>query len=219
MKRELIVLPDENKYPVLAFIVCHTGTCGTVSKEVQLLQAGSGNDDLFWEMAKENAESYGIYPAEEYPEEAEDDESGENYSDNIGGNGYLFHPELLSSVFETAHQILRWLQEAGAIVWHEGFSNTIIIDRDIISRTMDYDFLAFCNMISENSAGEFHISEVGGQCAVIGKAEISDRPKADRLFGGYSIKDIQKNIDDNYVVEKSNLIISDLLAYIRELEK
>jgi hypothetical protein len=41
---------------------------------------------LAWERAKDNAESYGIYPREEYTDEEDYDDDSESYSDGIEGS-------------------------------------------------------------------------------------------------------------------------------------
>jgi hypothetical protein len=38
-----------------------------------------------WQRAKDHAESYGVYPREEYADTEDYDEDSESYSDNIGG--------------------------------------------------------------------------------------------------------------------------------------
>lgn len=236
-------IPDNTAFPVIAFVECSTGSCGMDGKEIMLLQAGSGNDAMVWEMAKNNAESYGIYPRSEYEDDEIPEDEEDNFSDNIEGNAYLFHPDNLGESYESCHQVLEWLREIGAILWMEGFSNDLAINREIISRAMEYDFKSFCEMIEHNISGEFYIHEIGeeGKSFTIGEAETQQRSTVinkDRLFGtrnyltGFTLKELAQAVEDSKQTElcmdellgggdlsTSCVVIEDLIEYIRELER
>ena len=74
----------------------HTGYCGMDAWEFWEVPEDATDDeldDLAWERAKDNAESYGIYPREEYANMADDFEDDESYSDNIEGSWQDYDPE------------------------------------------------------------------------------------------------------------------------------
>jgi len=220
---------------VLAFIECHTGSCGSEAKEVHLIYAGTNIDLFADELARENAEMYGIYRGE-----PEDEEDETEYSEGIEGTPYLFHPDDLGSTHTSAHEILMWLRELKAIFWVEDYTSVIGIDREIISQVMEYDFKSFCELVADNIAGEFSIFEQGenGQTYVTGDEKVDDRrTKEIRLFGkfasyeGWTINELitacrdaktaETSLDDilGGDLATSENIVKDLIAYIRELEK
>lgn len=235
-------IPDNTAFPVIAFVECSTGSCGMDGKEIMLLQAGSGNDAMVWEMAKNNAESYGIYPRSEYSDDEIPEDEEDNYSDNIEGNAYLFHPDNLGETYESCHQVLKWLGEIGAIDWYEGFNSNIRIVREVISRAMEYDFESFCEMIEHNISGKFYIYEAGegGKSFTISEAETEQRSTVinqDRLFGkrdwnkGWTINELITACSESRASETSldemlggdlaasEIVVIDLIEYIRELER
>lgn len=66
----------------------HAGMAGTDSWEFYLVPESISEDELndfAWECAKNHAESYGIYPREEYADTEDYDEDSESYSDSIEG--------------------------------------------------------------------------------------------------------------------------------------
>lgn len=78
-------------------IHCHTGYCGMDSWEFYIIPASWSEDklnQLAWECAKDNAESYGIYPLEEYIDTSSEEELDSHaYSENIEGSWYDYVPE------------------------------------------------------------------------------------------------------------------------------
>lgn len=221
------------KKSVLAFIECHTGSCGSESRGVHLIYVGTDADGYAHELALENAEMYGIYAGE--PED-EDDET--EYSEGIEGTAYLFHPDDLGSTHESAHQILQWLVELGAIEWEEAARSSIAINKEIISQVMEYDFKSFCELVDDNITGDCYIYEINGETRVISQTPASEpRPDNVRLFGkrdwnpGWTIDEIITACRESRSAETSldemlggdlaasEIVVIDLIEYIRELEK
>lgn len=234
------LLEGVQKKSVLAFIECHTGSCGSESRDVHLIYAGTDADSFAHELAVENAEMYGIYPGGLHDDE--EDSDGVEYSEGIEGTAYLFHPDDLSSTHESAHQILQWLVELEAIAWKQGFSNSLIINVEEIKLVMQYDFKSFCELVEHNISGEFYISEVNGgnNTFIIVEAEKDERSSVankERLFGkrdwnpGWTINEIITACRESRSAEtsldemlggdlaSSEIVVIDLIEYIRELEK
>ncbi len=229
------VLEGVLEHPALVFTECHTGSCGSEAHLIHLLHTGADVDEHANELALENAEMYGIYPGE--PED-EDDET--EYSEGIEGTPYLFHPDDLGYTHTTAHEVLGWLVELGAIIkWIEAANSSIVIDVEVINRVMDYNFKSFCEMIEDNISGNFFISEVngGGNVYVIEPADnIPVKKEAPRLFGkfasyeGWSIAELIAACEESKRAESSldemlggdlaasEHVVRDLIAYIQELE-
>ena len=74
------------------------GYAGTDAWEFYLVPDGVSDDELSdfaWQCGKDHAESYGIYPREEYADIAEYDEEDDDdcYSDNIEGWWEDYDPE------------------------------------------------------------------------------------------------------------------------------
>lgn len=77
-------------------LTLHTGYGGMDSYEFWEVSDTATDDELYalcWERAKENAESYGIYPREEYLDEPDFDEDSDSYSDNIEGSFQDYNPD------------------------------------------------------------------------------------------------------------------------------
>lgn len=77
-------------------LTLHTGFCGMDSHEfwkVSETATDAELNELCWERAKENADSYGIYPYSEYCDDPEFDEDDESYSDNIEGSFEDYDPD------------------------------------------------------------------------------------------------------------------------------
>lgn len=228
------VLEGVLKQSVLAFIECHTGSCGSESREVNLIYAGTNADSFAHELAVENAEMYGIYAGE--PED-EEDSDGVEYSEGVEGTAYLFHPDDLSSTHESAHQILQWLVELEAIYWIQGITSSIVIDTALITQVMDYDFKSFCELVEQNISGDFRISEVLGKEYIICQTPATEPKEEPRLFGkrdwnpGWTINEIITACRESRIAETSldemlggdlaasEIVVIDLIEYIRELEK
>lgn len=231
------LLEGVQKKSVLAFIECHTGSCGSESRGVHLIYVGTDADSFAHELALENAEMYGIYPGEE--REDEEDSEGVEYSEGIEGTAYLFHPDDLGSTHESAHQILQWLRELGAVMWIEASNSSIAIDVEIIKQVMDYDFKSFCELVEDNISGNFLINEVngGGNIYIIEPAGSTLlKEEEPRLFGkfasnqGWTIKELLEACDGSQTAETSlddmlggdlaasEHVVRDLIAYIQELE-
>ena len=222
------------KKSVLAFIECHTGSCGSESRGVHLIYVGTNADSFAHELALENAEMYGIYAGE--PED-EEDSDGVEYSEGIEGTAYLFHPDDLSSTHESAHQILQWLVELGAIEWKEAACSSIAINKEIISQVMEYDFKSFCELVDDNIAGDCYIYEINGETRIISQTPATEPKEEPRLFGkrdwnpGWTINEIITACRESRSVEtsldemlggdlaSSEIVVIDLIEYIRELEK
>ena len=74
----------------------HTGYCGMDAWEFwQVPETATEDelDELSWDRAKDNAESFGIYPAWEYADSEDFDENDEAYSDNIEGSWEDYNPD------------------------------------------------------------------------------------------------------------------------------
>ena len=78
-----------------------TGQCGTDGHDFEVYPDGTPDsvlDDDAWQIAKSNAEMYGIYPRSEYEllseEELDgDDLEGDEYSDDIEGSWEEYDPD------------------------------------------------------------------------------------------------------------------------------
>lgn len=74
----------------------HAGFAGTDAWEfceVPATMTQEELDDFTWELAKNHAEMYGIYPREEYVDTEDYNEDDESYSDNIEGHWEDYNPE------------------------------------------------------------------------------------------------------------------------------
>ena len=63
----------------------HTGYCGMDQYDILVMSDNATEEEIAdeaYRMAVEHAETYGIYP---YPEDFDEDDDGENYSNNIDG--------------------------------------------------------------------------------------------------------------------------------------
>lgn len=66
----------------------HTGYCGMDTYEFWQVPHTASDEELYelaWERARDNADSYGIYPREEYLDAPDVDADDDCYSDNIEG--------------------------------------------------------------------------------------------------------------------------------------
>lgn len=78
-------------------IVVHLGVgyCGMDAHEFYEINADATEEaisEFCWELAKDNAEMYGLYPEEEMPEDISDDDTSQ-YSYNIEGYYEDYKPE------------------------------------------------------------------------------------------------------------------------------
>ncbi|QYC51657.1 hypothetical protein key_166 [Erwinia phage KEY] len=103
---------------------------------------------------------------------------------------------------------------------------------------MDYDFKSFCELVEQNISGDFRISEVLGKEYIISQTPVTE-PKEEepRLFGkrdwnpGWTINEIITACRESRSAETSldemlggdlaasEIVVIDLIEYIRELEK
>lgn len=67
-----------------------TGICYFKVEDPEKAMESRSVNEILWEMACDNAESYGIYP---YPDEGVDEDDVENYSEDIYGHAVPFDPE------------------------------------------------------------------------------------------------------------------------------
>jgi hypothetical protein len=72
------------------------GMAGTDSWAFWLVPDDVSDDELSdfaWELARDHAEMYGIYPREEYADTEDFDEDDESYSDSIEGWWEVYSPD------------------------------------------------------------------------------------------------------------------------------
>ena len=73
----------------------HTGYCGMDAYEFWQVPHTATDEELYelaWERARDNADSYGIYPREEYLDDPDVDADDDCYSDNIEGSWEDYNP-------------------------------------------------------------------------------------------------------------------------------
>jgi hypothetical protein len=82
------------------FVTCYTGSCGSESHEFIEFDTQPTEEELdriCWDMALENAASYGIYPMSEMPEDFDEDEAtdwrSDEYSEGIEGGAVPYDAE------------------------------------------------------------------------------------------------------------------------------
>jgi hypothetical protein len=86
------------KYVVHMF----AATVGTECAEMLEMPDDHTQEDLnsvVWDMALQHAESYGYYPIEDAPEEFEDEEHQDSYTEHIEGWAEPYDPELHDGMF------------------------------------------------------------------------------------------------------------------------
>ncbi len=73
----------------------YTGYCGTNAHEFYEINADAIEEaisEFCWELARDNAAAYGIYPEEDMPNDVSEDDT-DHYSDDIEGYYEDYNPE------------------------------------------------------------------------------------------------------------------------------
>ena len=64
------------------------GFCGSDAYDILLAEPGESREfveGIAWQMGLEHARAYDVYPAEDMPDDYDEDSDGDEYSDNIDG--------------------------------------------------------------------------------------------------------------------------------------
>lgn len=96
-----------------------TGICYFKVEDPTLVMENPGVNQTLWEMACNNAESFGVYPYPDYDEVGEDEE--DQYSDEIYGHAVPFDIEKHSGKLSGGGDWRTHVDERGTPVFEDGF--------------------------------------------------------------------------------------------------
>lgn len=95
-----------------------TGICYFEVDDPEKVMENPSVNDVLWEMACDNAESFGVYPTPDF--EVEEDEE-DNYSDDIYGHAVPFDPEKHGGKLSGGGHWKTHIDEPGAPVFEDGY--------------------------------------------------------------------------------------------------